>query len=133
MISMETLQMDENEISHKFVGLAIDLHRSCGPGLLESAYEAALAYVLRESGFIVRQQVAMPFVYKEVRLDIGYRIDLIINEKVIIEIKSVENLLPVHFSQTLTYLRLSGVKLGLLVNFNSKVLKEGIHRIVNNL
>jgi GxxExxY protein len=82
MISMETLQMDENEISHKFVGLAIDLHRSCGPGLLESAYEAALAYDLRESGFIVRQQVAMPFVYKEVRLDIGYRIDLIINEKV---------------------------------------------------
>lgn len=130
---METLQMDENEISHEFIGLAIDLHRSCGPGLLESAYEAALAHDLRESGFKVRQQVAMPFVYKDVRLDIGYRIDLIINEKVIIEIKSVENLLPVHFSQTLTYLRLSGVKLGLLVNFNSKVLKEGIHRIVNNL
>jgi len=84
-------------------------------------------------GLEVKQQVPMPFIYKEVKQDIGYRIDLIIENKVIIEIKSVENLAPVHYSQTLTYLKLSGLKLGLLINFNTKTVKEGIHRIVNNL
>ena len=125
--------MDENELFYKIIGVALNLHKTIGPGLLESAYENALAFDLKEEGLNVQQQVAMPFIYKEVHLEVGYRIDLIVENKVLIEIKSVENVLPVHFSQTLTYLKLSGLKLGLLINFNSKILKEGIHRIVNNL
>ena len=125
--------MSENELSYKIIGCALELHRKIGPGLLESAYENALAYDLRNSGLDVLQQVPMPFIYKEVKMDIGYRIDLLINNKVIVEIKSVENLAPVHFSQVLTYLKLSGKKLGLLMNFNSKSLKDGIHRLANNL
>lgn len=123
----------ENEISYKIIGCSIDLHKSLGPGLLESAYEAALEYDLKQMGLDVRSQVAMPFVYKDVKQDVGYRVDLIVNEKVIVEIKSIENLAPVHFAQTLTYLKLSHLKLALLINFNTKVLKEGIHRIVNGL
>ena len=125
--------MIENEISYKVIGAALEIHKNIGPGLLESAYENALAFDLREIGFEVKQQAAMPFIYKDIKQDVGYRIDLIVNDKVIIEIKSVENLAPVHFAQTLTYLKLSGLKLGLLINFNTKILKEGIHRIVNNL
>jgi GxxExxY protein len=125
--------MTENEISNKIIGVAIELHKTIGPGLLESAYENALAFDLRRLGFDVKQQVPMPFIYKEVKQDIGYRIDLIINSKVIIEVKSIEVLAPVHFAQALTYLKLSGLKLALLINFNSKLLKEHIHRIVNNL
>lgn len=125
--------MTENELSFKIIGCALDLHRRTGPGLLESVYENALAYDLRNSGLEVLQQVAMPFVYKEIKMDVGYRVDLLINQKVIVEIKSVETLAPVHFSQVLTYLKLSEKKLGLLINFNSKSLKEGINRIVNNL
>ena len=125
--------MTENEISYKIIGAAIEIHKSIGPGLLESAYENALAYDLRELGFDVKQQKAMPFIYKGVHQEIGYRIDLIVNKKVIIEIKSIENLAPVHYAQTLTYLRLSELKLALLINFNSKILKNSIHRIVNNL
>ena len=125
--------LTENEISNKIIGAAIELHKTLGPGLLESAYESALAFELKQLGFSVEQQVAMPFIYKEVRQEIGYRIDLIENHAVIVEIKSIETLAPVHFAQTLTYLKLSGLKLGLLINFNSKLLKEQIHRIVNNL
>ncbi|MBX3242334.1 MAG: GxxExxY protein [Chitinophagaceae bacterium] len=125
--------MTENEISYKLIGISLELHRNIGPGLLESAYEAALAYDLREAGFDVRQQVPMPFVYKEIRQDVGYRIDIIIENKILVEVKSVEKLAPVHFAQTLTYLKLSGLKLGMLINFNTKILKEGIHRLVNNL
>ena len=111
----------------------MELHRKVGPGLLESAYENALAYELKSAGLTVQQQLAMPFVYKEIKMDVGYRIDLLVENKVIVEIKSLENLAPVHFSQLLTYLKLSEKKLGLLINFNCKTLKEGIHRIVNNL
>jgi GxxExxY protein len=125
--------MTENEISYSIIGVAIELHKNIGPGLLESAYENAIAFDLRQIGLDVKQQVPMPFIYKEVKQDIGYRIDLIVNNKVIVEVKSVETLAPVHFSQTLTYLKLSGLKLGLLINFNSKLLKEQIHRIANNL
>ncbi|NJW53729.1 GxxExxY protein [Salinimicrobium oceani] len=125
--------MSENEISFKIIGCALKLHRKTGPGLLESVYENALAYDLRSLGFDVQQQVPMPFVYKEVKMDVGYRIDLLVNSKVIVEVKSVENLAPVHFSQVLTYLKLSDKKLGLLMNFNSKALKDGIHRLANNL
>lgn len=125
--------MTENELSYNIIGAAINLHKEIGRGLLESVYENALAYDLHELGFDVRQQVPMPFLYKEVRMDVGYRIDMIVQEKVLIEVKSVEVLAPVHYSQVLTYLKLSKLKLALLINFNTKYLKEGIHRIVNNL
>jgi GxxExxY protein len=125
--------MDENELSYKIIGASIELHKNLGPGLLESVYENSLAYDLRQTGLQVNQQVSMPLIYKEVKMDTGYRVDLLIENKIIIEIKSVENLAPVHFSQTLTYLKLSGIKLGLLINFNSDNLKNGIHRIVNKL
>jgi GxxExxY protein len=125
--------MTENELSYKIIGTAMEIHKNIGPGLLESAYENALAFDLQEMGLRVRQQVPMPFVYKDIKMEVGYRIDILVEEKVIIEIKSVEALAPVHFAQTLTYLKLSGLKLALLINFNMKILKEGIHRIVNNL
>jgi len=125
--------MTENEISYKIIGEAMELHKTIGPGLLESAYENALAFELRELGLKVEQQYPMPFIYKEVKQDVGYRLDLIVENKVIVEIKSVEMIAPVHFAQLLTYLKLSDLKLGLLINFNSKILKENIHRIVNNL
>ncbi|MBZ0178075.1 MAG: GxxExxY protein [Melioribacteraceae bacterium] len=123
----------ENNISNKIIGCAIELHKNFGPGLLESAYENALAFDLREMGFEIKQQVPMPFIYKEIKMDVGYRIDLLVDDKVVVEVKSVEALAPVYFAQTLTYLKLSGKKLGLLINFNSKILKGNIHRIVNNL
>ena len=125
--------MSENEISYLIIGAAIKAHRNIGPGLLESAYEHALSYELKELGLHVQQQVPLPFIYKEVKLEVGYRLDLIVGSKVIVEIKSVELLQPVHFAQLLTYLRLSDKKLGLLINFNSPQLKSSIHRVVNNL
>ncbi|WP_127846797.1 GxxExxY protein [Psychroflexus aestuariivivens] len=125
--------MTENELSYKVIGKAMELHKSLGPGLLESSYEAALKYDLEKAGLHVQQQVAMPFIYKEINMDVGYRLDLIVENKLILEIKSLENLAPVHFAQLLTYLKLSDKKLGLLINFNTKLLKDGIHRIVNNL
>ena len=123
----------ENEIAQIVVDTAFHLHKTVGPGLLESAYEQALKYDLEERGLEVKSQVAMPFHYKGVNLDVGYRIDLLVEGKLIVEIKSVEQLAPVHFAQTLTYLRLSDIKLGLLINFNSKLLKDGINRLVNGL
>ena len=125
--------MIENELSYKIIGVVIELHKQIGPGLLESASESALVYELRSLGLQVSQQVAMPFIYKDVQLEVGYRIDVLVENKIIIEIKSVENLAPVHYSQLLTYLKLSDKRLGLLINFNSKLVKDSIHRIVNNL
>ena len=125
--------MTENELSFKIIGVVIELHKQIGPGLLESAYENALAYELRSLGLEVSQQVAMPFIYKDIQLEVGYRIDILVENKVILEIKSVENLASVHYSQLLTYLKLSDKRLGLLINFNSKLVKNSIHRIVNNL
>jgi GxxExxY protein len=125
--------MHENEISKIVSGTAIQLHKTLGPGLLESVYENALSFDLREKRLSVRQQVPMPFEYKGLKQEIGFRIDIMVDNQVLIEVKSVENLAPVHFAQTLTYLKLSGLKLGLLINFNSKLLKEGIHRLVNYL
>ncbi len=125
--------MNENDISFDIIGASIEIHKTVGPGLLESAYESALAYELREIGYDVKQQVPMPFIYKGIKQNVGYKIDLLIDNKVIIELKSVEKLAPVHFAQTLTYLRLSNLKLALLINFNTKILKCGVHRIVNNL
>ncbi|MFA5667847.1 MAG: GxxExxY protein [Balneolaceae bacterium] len=125
--------MTENELSYQIIGASLELHRALGPGLLESVYEATLAFDLKKLGLHVETQVPMPLVYKEVKQDVGYRLDLLVENKVIIEVKSLENLAPVHFSQTLTYLKLSDKKLALLINFNTKYLKDGIHRIVNNL
>ena len=125
--------MTENEISFKIIGIAIEIHNELGPGLLESAYEYSLSYELRNAGFKVNQQVPMPLIYKDIKMECGYRVDIMVENKIIVEIKSVETLAPVHFSQTLTYLKLSDCKLGLLINFNVVKLKDGIHRIVNNL
>lgn len=125
--------MDENELSYEIIGIALELHRNIGPGLLESAYENALAYDLVEAGFEVQTQVVMPFEYKEVKMGVGYRIDMIVENKIIIEVKAVADIAPVHSAQLLTYLRLSNLKLGLLINFNAKLLKDGIHRVVNKL
>lgn len=118
--------MNENEISYKIIGIAIELHKNIGPGLLESVYQNALYYDLKQAGLNVACQVPMPFVYKEVKMEVGYRIDLIVEGKVLIEVKSIEMLAPVHYAQTLTYLKLSGLKLGLLINFNIKTLKDSI-------
>lgn len=125
--------MTENELSHQIIGCSIEIHKTLGPGLLESVYEAALAYDLRQTGLDVKTQVAMPLIYKEVQQEVGFRLDILVEDKVIVEIKSVENLAPVHFAQTLTYLKLADKRLGLLINFNTRILKEGIHRLVNNL
>lgn len=125
--------MTEKELSHQIIGCSIEIHKTLGPGLLESVYEATLAYDLKQLGFDVKTQVAMPLIYKEVRQDVGYRLDIIVENKVIVEVKSIETLAPVHFAQTLTYLKLADKKLALLINFNTKILKEGIHRMVNKL
>jgi len=126
------LLLDYNHTTRAIIGTSIDLHKNLGPGLLESAYEMALAFELEQLGFTVCQQVPMPFIYKGNKLEVGYRVDLIVDDKILLEIKSVDNLNPVHFAQTLTYLKISQIKLGLLINFNVKLLKDGIHRIVNN-
>ena len=125
--------MSENEISSKIIGAAIEVHKQLGPGLLESTYETCLAYELKQMELDVKQQQALPVVYKEVKLDAGYRIDLLIENKVIIEIKSVDALADIHTAQLLTYLKLKDLKLGLLINFNSVRVVDGLKRIVNNL
>ncbi len=125
--------MLENDLSYIIRGLVFKIHAKIGPGLLESAYEAALAYELKKSGLQVRTQVGLPFQYDDIQLDIGYRVDIIVNEMVIIEVKSVETLLDVHYKQLLTYLKLSDKKLGLLINFNTADMNDSIKRIVNKL
>ncbi len=125
--------MIENDISFAIRGAAFKIHTALGPGLLESSYQATLAYELQKMGYKVKCQVGLPLVYEDIKLDVGYRIDIIVNDTVIIEIKSVEALNDVHHKQLLTYLKLSGIKLGLLINFNVSSLKDGIVRIVNNL
>jgi GxxExxY protein len=109
----------------------LTVHRHLGPGLLESAYQAALAYELHQRGYQVEQQKPLPMLYKEIRLDAGYRLDLLVNDKVILEIKSSDKISPIHDAQILSYLRLSGCKVGLLINFNVKLLKNGIKRFIN--
>jgi GxxExxY protein len=117
-------------LTEKIIGFAIEVHRQLGPGLLESAYEECLCYELQQSGLRFRRQVPLPVVYKAIRLDCGYRIDAMVEEQVILELKTVERLIPVHEAQLLTYLKLSGARIGLLLNFNSPVLKDGIRRMV---
>ncbi len=120
-----------DKITQSIIGAAIQVHQTLGPGLLESAYEACLAYELGILGLKVETQKPLPLVYKSVRLDCGYRIDLLVEDKVIVEIKSVDQIMPIHHAQVISYLKLSGFKVGLLINFNEKLLKHGVHRIVN--
>jgi GxxExxY protein len=125
--------MTENELSNKIIGCALRVHKALGPGLLESAYEECLYYELMKDELTVEKQKPLPLVYEEVKLECGYRVDLLVGGKVIIEVKSVDGINDVHLAQVLTYLRLSGCKLGLLINFNVTQLKNGIKRVVNNL
>ncbi len=125
--------MIENDLSQIIIGCAIKVHTALGPGLLESAYEECLYYELVKEGLKVEKQKALPLIYEEIKLEVGYRLDLIVENKVIIEIKACEGLNDVHLAQVLTYLKLSNVKLGLLINFNVTRVKDGIKRVVNNL
>ncbi len=125
--------MDENELSNRIVGAAIEVHRTLGPGLLESTYEECLCHELSLHQIPFVRQAQMPVVYKEIRLDCGYRVDMIVDKKVILELKSVAEVQPIHKAQLLTYLKLSGLKLGMLLNFNVQLMKDGIIRYVNNL
>ena len=125
--------MHENDIATQIIGCAIEVHKQLGPGLLESAYEACLVYELKEKGLNVVQQKPLPVVYKDVKLNAGYRIDLLVENKVVIEVKSVEAIAVIHLAQVLTYLKLKDLKLGLLINFNTLLLKNGIKRVVNGL
>lgn len=125
--------MTENELSRIVFDCALKVHQNLGPGLLESAYEECLFYELKKTGLSIEKQKPLPLIYEEVKLDIGYRLDIIVENKLILEIKSVEALNDVHFAQLLTYLKLTNCKLGLLINFNVTLVKNGIKRIVNNL
>lgn len=125
--------MKENEISKIVVECALKVHRELGPGLLESAYEECLYYELIKTGLLIEKQKPLPLIYEDVKLEIGYRVDLFVEKKVIIEVKSVDALNDIHLAQILTYLKLSNCKLGMLINFNVTLIKNGIKRVVNNL
>ena len=123
--------MIENKIANKIVGLTLEVHRALGPGLLESAYKECLAFKLQQSGLYIQKEKPIPLIFEEVKLDCGYRIDILVECKVVIEIKSVEGLNDVHLAQILTYMKLGNYKLGLLINFNVSLLKNGIKRVIN--
>ena len=125
--------MTENEITYKIRGAIFKVYNALGPGLLESAYEAVLSYELTQMGLNIKTQVSLPLIYNDIKLDVGYRLDILVEDKVIIEVKSVENLIEVHHKQLITYLKLSGNKLGLLVNFNTNDIEHSIFRKVNGL
>ncbi|NML58604.1 GxxExxY protein [Chryseobacterium cheonjiense] len=123
--------MNENEVSKVIFDAGLKVHRQLGAGLLESAYEECLYYELQKSGLLTEKQKPMPLIYDDIKLDIGYRIDLLVERKVVVEIKSVESLNEIHIAQVLTYLKLSNCKLGLLINFNSVLFKNGVKRLIN--
>lgn len=125
--------MIENKISYAIRGAAFKIHSELGPGLLESVYEAALSYELRKLGYNIETQIGIPMRYQDLKFEVGFRLDILVNDLVIIEVKSVDNLADVHHKQLLTYLKLTNKKLGLLINFNSSSLNNNIIRIVNNL
>jgi GxxExxY protein len=125
------MKKSENEIATEILDAAFKIHRSLGPGLLESAYKECLFYELKKISLWVQKEVALPLVYEEVKLDCGYRADLLVENSVVVELKSVEALTDIHLAQTLTYLKLAKCKLGLLINFNSLYLKDGIKRVIN--
>jgi GxxExxY protein len=122
--------MIENDISKEIIGCAIEVHRQLGPGLLESAYQECLYYELIQKGLMTQKEVPRPLVYKEIKLDHGYRIDLLVENKVVVEVKTVDSFTDVHLAQILTYMKLGDYHLGLLINFNVKMLKDGIRRVV---
>lgn len=123
--------MHENELAHKVIGLAIEVHRALGPGLLENAYEECLFYKIVNSGLHAEKQKRMPLVYEGVKLECGYRIDIVVEHKLVVEVKSVDLVHPIHLAQTLTYLRLGDYRLALLINFNVEMLRDGIKRVIN--
>jgi GxxExxY protein len=122
---------DLEAISYAVIGLAIEVHRQLGPGLLESAYQECLYYEIKNAGLIVEKEISLPIIYKNLKLEQGYRIDLLVENKLVIELKTVENFTPVHFAQILTYLKLGKYPLGLLINYNSKILRNNIKRFIN--
>jgi GxxExxY protein len=124
---------EENRIAREVVDAALKLHRHFGPGVYESVYEPVLIYELNKRSLTTRQQAPVPLIYEGITFDIGFKTDVVVNDLVILELKSVEKLEPVHFKQPLTYLRLTGLRLGLLINFGENLLKDGIHRVVNDL
>lgn len=126
-------QKIENQLATAILDQAFKIHTELGPVLLESVYERCLQYELVQNGYDAKVQVPVPMNYKNISFEAGFRIDVLVDNKVLVEVKSIENLAPVHFAQTLTYLRMKDIKLGLLINFNNKRLKDGIHRVVNNL
>jgi GxxExxY protein len=124
--------MEINELSGIVIGYALKVHTALGPGLLESAYQECLCYELARSGIAVEKEKSLPLIYEEVKLQCGYRIDLLVEKRLIVEIRSVDALCDIHIAQLLTYLKLSGCKLGLLINFNVMLLKNGIRRVINS-
>jgi GxxExxY protein len=126
----ETTSVETERVATQIVDAAFKIHEKLGPGLLESAYQVVMIYELKKRGLRVQHEVPLPVVYEEVRLDAGYRLDLVVNECVIIELKAVEKIHPVHEAQLLTYLKLTGYRLGILINFNTKLIKDGIKRVV---
>ena len=127
---LDGLAMTDNEITHEIIGAAMEVHKRLGPGLLESAYEECLSHELRLRNLKVEQQIGIPVVYKEVKLECGYRLDLLVEGRVVVELKSIVGLAPIHEAIILTYVRLSGHKIGLLINFNVTVLKDGVRRFI---
>lgn len=125
--------MNENDLSTIIIGCALDIHKKLGPGLLENAYHQCLLYKLRKEGLKVESEKPMPIVYEEVKLDCGYRIDLLVEDKVVVEIKSVDEINNIHLAQTLTYVKMGDYKLGLLINFNVNLLKSGVKRVINGI
>ncbi len=123
--------MTENQIANQVIGCAIQVHKGLGPGLLESAYTECLFYKIQQSGLLVEKEKPMPLIFEDIKLECGYRIDLLVEGKVVLELKSVASLTDVHLAQTLTYMKLGNYKLGLLINFNVVLLKQGIKRVIN--
>jgi GxxExxY protein len=130
---VETQPRSPNDVAREVVDAALQVHRALGPGLLEKVYEAVLTYEIARRGLEVERQVPVPVVYDGRTFDVGHRLDLVVADVLVVEIKSVENLLPVHFKQVLTYLKLTGRHLGLLINFNEALLRDGLHRLVMGL
>ncbi len=125
--------MVDDKITEDIIGAAIEVHKALGPGLLESAYQECLLYELAKSGYSVQKQLALPIIYKDIKLHHGYRIDLLVESKIVIEIKTVESFTNVHYAQILTYMKLGNYPLGLLLNFHTKLLKNGIKRFINTI
>jgi GxxExxY protein len=133
LTAKEESKMTENEIGKIVVDCAYKVHKRLGPGLLESAYKECLVYEIRKAGLVAQKEVGLPLLYDEINLEVGYRIDILVAKQVIIEVKAVDALNDVHLAQILTYMKLSGCKLGFLINFNVPLIKNGIRRVVNNL